>query len=142
MTTVAEAHALIKARLVANFSAIALRFKGDDTLMPDVPIAHAYVELILDGYSYVGFGGGRGGNLQRTTGRIEAQVLQPTGSGASGNEDGMEWAEAICAVFRGERFDAISYFAAEAFPVGGRTEDGTYDHIATAIVDLSFDKTA
>ena len=143
MTTVAEAHAAIKALLTANFTAIVLRFKGDSTALPDVPVANAYVELVIEDFAYVAFGGGRGGNLIRTNGRIEAQVMQPTGSGAAGVAEALQWGEDIAAVFTGQRTTSpeIDYGAAQVIPANGRSEDGTCDHICTVICDLQFDKT-
>lgn len=144
MTTVAEVHAAVKALLTANFSTIDVRYKGDSTILPNEPPPMAFVEVIVDGTDIVAFGGGRGGNLQRSTGRIEASIMMPTGGGTIGYALGLGYAESIAAVFRGQRTSSpeVSYFAAEVFPESGHTEDGTMEHVATATVNLWFDKAA
>lgn len=143
MPTVAEVQSALRARAEANFTAAPLRFKNEGTALPvdggGAPAGFVYVELLVENAGIVAFGGGRGSNLQRSIGRIEAHVLTPVGYGL---DTGLGWAEQFCAVFRGQRVDNINYGAAEVFPQDGKTEDGSYAHIATAIIDLSFDKAA
>ena len=144
MPTLPAATASIKARIAANFTAAAVRYHNEDTTLPDEPAPFVFVEIIVERPFIAGFGGGPGANLQRTQARIEAHVLVPVGRGI---EDGLAWAELLCAVFRGQRVDDISYFGidgeiAQVFPADGRTEDGAYAHVATAIVPFFFDQTA
>jgi hypothetical protein len=137
MPTIAEVKSAIEARLSANFSAAPLRFKGDTSPLPNEPAAFIYVELTIDAFDFIAFGGGRGQNLQRSEGEILAHVLIPVGSSIA---TGLEWAEQIAAVFRGQRVDDISYGAAEGMPASGRSEDGNYEYVATCIVQLHFEK--
>lgn len=142
MTTVAEAQTLIRTRAEANFAAYPLRWKNEPAPLLDAPTAFVFVELIVEDASFVAFGGGRGANLQRSTGRIEAHFFLPLGIPDSGTAltAALNNAEAFAAVFRSYRDTVISCFAAEVFPQSGRTEDGSYDHVATVIVDIWFDK--
>src|SRR5262245_52697173 len=131
MATMAQVQAAIRARLEANFLALPLRWKGETTPLPDTPAAHVLVEILVDGHSFVAYGGGRGGNLQRTEGVIAAHVMIPLA--VTGVGTGYDHAEAICAVFRGFRdaSDLYSCFSAEVIPIGQRSEDGNYDLNAT-----------
>lgn len=138
MTTVAAVQAAMRATLEAGFTAAPLRFKNEPAPLPDEPAPFVYVELAVEDHDFIAFGGGRGGNLQRTTGRIEAHVLVPVGTGVA---SGLLWAEAIAALFRGRRIDGVSYGSAEALPGAGRSDDGNYDLAAIVEIDLFFDKT-
>lgn len=138
MTTVAEVQSAIRARAEANFMAVPLRFKNEDALLPDVPTAFAFVELIIEDHGLVAFGGGAGANMQRTSGRIEAQFLVPIGTGA---DDGLTDAETFAAVFRAKSLSGITYRGAEVYPGAGKSDDGSYDLAATVIIDLHFYKT-
>lgn len=145
MTTLTEAKAAIRARLEANFTAIALRWPNEGETIPDEPAPFAFTEVIAEDAFYAGFGGGRGANLQRTPGRIECHILAARGTGT---EDGEGWAEDICALFRSYRDGTISCFAAEVFPplegppfTGGAAGSGNYKHVATAVIDFHFDRT-
>lgn len=142
MTTVAEAQTAIRSRAEANFTAYPWRWKNETAPLPDAPAAFVYGELIVEDSAFAGFGGGRGANLQRTTGRFEAHVMVPVGIPDSGAalDAALDNAEAIAAVFRSYRDSAISCFAAEVFPVSGTDESGNYNYVATVIVDLQFDK--
>lgn len=137
MPTIDEVQSAIRARLEANFTAAPLRFQGDSSPLPDEPASFVYVELTIDRFGFVAFGGGRGQNLQRSEGEIEAHVLVRIGDNL---EDGLQWAEQIAAIFRGQRVDDISFGAAEAMPASGRFEDGNYSYVATAVIELHFDK--
>lgn len=137
MPTVQAVQSAIRTRIEAGFTAAELRFKNESVDVPDD--AFVYVELIVEDSSIVAFGGGRGSNLQRTNARIEAHVLVPVGEGMS---EGLGWSETIAAIFRGQRMDDVSYFDAEVFPMDGKSEDGKFCHVATAIVSLFFDKAA
>lgn len=138
MTTLAQAQAAIRSRLEANYTATPLRWKNEDTPPPDTPVAFVHVEVIVERSYFAAFGGGRFANLQRTECRIEAHVLVPVGTGVN---TGLTNAEAIAAVFRSYRDTDISCFAAQAFPESGHSQDGSYDHVATVIVDFHFDLT-
>ncbi len=142
MPTLPTATASIKSRIAANFSAVTVRYHNEGVTLPDEPAPFAFVEIILERAFLAGFGGGPGDNLQRSAGRIEAHFLVPVGWGI---EDGLSWAEQFAAVFRGQRVDDINYFGiggdmAQVFPADGKTEDGSYAHIATAIVPFFFDQ--
>lgn len=136
MTTIAQASAAVRARLEANFTAATLHWQNEDNILPDTPEAFVFVEpVIVEGHEFIAFGGGQGGNLQLTEGRFEAQVMVPLGTGVA---SGLAWAEEIATVFRSQTFSDVSCWAAQAYPGSGRTEDGSYAHVATVIVDLHF----
>lgn len=143
MTTVAEAQTAIRARAEADFSAYPLRWKNEPSPLQETPAGLVYVELIVEDSSFVAFGGGRGANLQRSTGRIEAHFMLPRGIPDSGAalDTALDNAEAFAALFRSYRDATISCFAAEVYPMSGKTMDGNYDHVATVIINLQFDKT-
>ena len=140
MPTFPEVYADVQSRLTAGLPAERFTYANGDITLPDNPAAFAYVEIILNRAQIAAFGGGRGSNLQRTTGRIEAHVMEPTDSQGAG--DGYDRAEAICAVFRGTKLNGLSVFSAQAMPTQGRTEDGAYAHVATASIEISFDQPA
>ena len=137
MTTVAAAQAVIRARLEAQLPALSFKWQNESFIVPNTAAPFAHVELIVEGMEFAGFGGGRFANLQRTTGRIEAQVMVRANTAVA---TGYATAEDIAAVFRSFRDEDISCFTAEVFPEFGRTEDGNYNHVATVICDLHFDK--
>jgi hypothetical protein len=137
MTTVATVQTSIKTTIGAGFTAAPVVYKNEGVDPPTT--AFVYVELILENSEIVAFGGGRGANIQRTFGRIEAHVFIPVGEGI---DQGLAWAETIAALFRGVRLDAVSYFDAEVFPADGLSENGRFAHVATTVVSLLFDKAA
>lgn len=138
MTTVAQAQAAIRSRLEANpITGLALRWPNETAALPGEPAPFAYVELLVDDAAIVGFGGGRHANLHRTTGRIEAQVLIPTGTAVA---DGLAYGESIATLFRSYRDADLNCFAAEVWPEAGASDDGNYMHVAVVIVELHFDK--
>jgi hypothetical protein len=137
MATLAQAKAAVRARFDAGFTAIPVRYQREDTILPDQPEPFVFVEFDLDPPEYAGFGNGRGGNLQRVTGEILAHVLVPVGWG---DADADGWGEQIAALFRSYRDDTISCFAAEPLPMTGKTEDGSYAHAVTVVIDIQYDK--
>ena len=137
MPSVVDVLTAIKTRLTTGLPGIPFRFQDDQSDLPDDPVAFVYVELILDPPQFVAHGGGRGGNLQMTTGRIEAQILFPVGIK---QDEGLTWGEQICALLRGQRLDDVSYLAGNPLPTSGRSEDGAYDHIGTAVIELWFEQ--
>lgn len=139
MTTLAEVRADVASRLAGALPAIDFRYPNGTIAMPEEPTTFVYVEVLTDRPEIVGFGGGRGGNLQRTTGRIEAHVMVPSGSGTVTAD---ELAEQICAVFRGTRLNGLSVFACVPRPTPDKTEDGAYARICTAEIEISFDQAA
>lgn len=138
MTTTAAIQALIESRHTSELPAVTFTYQNETHILPNTPATFVHVELIAEGMEIVAFGGGRGANLQRTTGRIEAHVMTPVGEGIDG---GLALAEQIAAVWRSYRDADISCFAAEAFPGEGRVEDGNYANSAVAIVDVHWDRT-
>jgi hypothetical protein len=138
MTTVAAAQAVIRSLLETQLPALSFKWQNEKFIVPNTPAPFAHVELIVEGMEIIAFGGGRGANLQRTIGRIEAQVMVAANTAVA---TGLATAEDIAAVFRGYRDADISCFACEVFPETGATIDGNYAHVATTIVDLHFDKT-
>ena len=140
MPTFPEVRASVASRLETALPAVDFRYPNGDLTLPDTPVAYVYVEISLDAPEIVGFGGGRGSNLQRTTGAVEAHVMVPANGQGADAADAL--AESICAVFRGTRIDGVSCFSAQVDPVGGATEDGVYAHPVTAIAYIQFDQSA
>lgn len=139
MPTVAEVQDDVRTRMEAGFTALPLRWANETEPLPDEPTGFVFVELITEPARWVAYGGGRGGNTQRTEGRVEAHVMMPVGTGV---KIGQQHAESICDIFRGVRTsDGISYGAAEVINGAGRTEDGNYCSVAVAEIPLFFDKT-
>jgi hypothetical protein len=136
MPTVAAVQSAIRTRLEANFTALPLRWQNEHAPLPDDPTGFVHVEIDLRLPNFVAFGGGRGQNLQRVFGEINAHVLMPAGTGLA---IGLQHAESICAVFRGLRVDDISYDAASPLPGTGTVTDGNYAHAAEAYISLYFD---
>jgi hypothetical protein len=137
MPTVAAVQSAIRTRLEANFTAITVRWKNEDFILPDTPAPFVLVELIVEDHSIAGYGGGRLANLWRTDARIEAHVFMIAGTAMA---TGLGYAEDICAVFRSQRVDDISYGGAEVFPGDGEIQDGNMAHVASTVIDLFFDK--
>jgi hypothetical protein len=137
MPTIDEVQSAIKSRLQQNFTAAPLRFQGDSSPLPDEPAPFIYVEMNIDSFGFIAYGGGRGQNLQRSEGELLAHVLVPIGESL---DQGLQWAEQIAAIFRGQRVDNISYGAAEAMPASGSSEDGNYAYVASAAIELHFEK--
>lgn len=136
MTTVADVHAAIRTRL-ASFTALTVRYRNEDRNLPLSPEGFVFVELIVDDSRIAAYGGGVGQNLHRTDAHIEANLFMPVDTGVAA---GFAHAETICALFRSVRADGISYFDAEVYPGAGKSDDGNYEHCATALIRLQFDK--
>lgn len=137
MTTVSQAFTAIRTRLEANpITGLPLRWQNEQpTDLPDEPSAFAYVELLTDRTYIAGFGGGRGSNLWRTEGELQAHVYVPVQVGLTVATD---YAEQIAALFRGYRDSDISCFAAHVEPGSQDETDGNY-WAAHAIIALQFD---
>jgi hypothetical protein len=115
--TASQAYAAVKARLDGAGFSFPLRYQGEDSgPLPDTPATFAFVVFGNDGSGRgpVAFGGGRGANLYRNQGVIEAFVFVPNGEGLSA---AMDAAELVAARLRSFR-DTISCFSADVIPVG------------------------
>jgi hypothetical protein len=140
MPTFADIRAAVKTRLEAALPTTRFTYPNGDVTLPDEAATFVYVEVLADRPEIVGFGGGLGQNLQRTTGRIEAHVMVPSGGGT---EEADDLAEDICAVFRGTRTDGLDcIYGAQVIPQEGKTEDGVYAHVCSAAIEFSFDQSA
>ncbi len=128
MTTASAARTVIRSRieaagLVVGSNPLPLRFPNEeqDSLgniaLPDTPSPFAYVEFTNEGSrgGPAAFGGGRGQNLYRNTGRIEGFVFVPKGEGLDQAES---LAEQIATLFRSYRDSDISCFDASVFAGG------------------------
>lgn len=140
MPTAADVITAIRTRIEAALPTTALQWPNEANELPDSPVSFVYTEILFDRPAIVAFGGGRGGNQQRTTGRIEAHVMVP--SRQQGVSAGVALAETICATFRGLRLDGIRFSAGQVMPMEGATEDGAYAHVADAWNEFEFDQTA
>ena len=137
MTTLDEARALIRARAAANFTAIPVLYPNEvnGDIPEATPESFAFLEVLSEREYLAGYGGGRGANLWRQLARIEARIFTPAGSGTL---DGEVLAKAFAAVFRGQRFDGVSCFAAEVDSEGTPAERGNY-WVTRVTVDAQWD---
>lgn len=116
MTTVSEARASVRARLVGGGLGVPLRWPNEDGgPLPDDPAAFVYTEFNTERAALAGFGGGSGANLYRNAARVEAYVFVPKGVGL---EQAEQIAEQIAALFRSYRDQHISCFDATVYPGG------------------------
>lgn len=118
MTTVTDAHAVIRSRIETNKPAAvtALRWQNEDgDALPDTPASFLYTELVTDPQFLAGFGGGIGSNLWRNPARIDCYVFVPRGEGL---KEATDLAETIAALFRGYRSSDLQCFDATVYPLG------------------------
>jgi hypothetical protein len=114
--TTDQAFAAVRARLNSGSYAFNLYYSGDDPpILPDAPTAFAFVVFNNEGSTLAAFGGGRGNNIYRNRGRVEAFVFSPAFYGV---ELVAQQAETIAAQLRSYRDDVISCFQADVIPVG------------------------
>jgi hypothetical protein len=149
-TTASQAFAEIRARLdVVDFGvSIPRYYHGDDSpILPDTPAPFVFVVFNIEGSGGrpAGYGGGRGRNLYRNRGTIEAYAFSPVGEGL---EVVCDYAETVAARFRSYRSASISCFSADVIPVGpgsnlsvpGLSSDVANYQCAIAEIELSFDQ--
>lgn len=152
MTTATGAYNVIRARLEANVptsngSPVVLRWQGETgSPLPGPPEPFVYVEFITDPGAIAGFGGGRGSNLYRNPGRIDAFCFVPRDWGLAYATD---LGEAVATLFRSYRDDSISCFEASVIPLGAGSSikppglDSEVDNYYAAVTEVSlhFDQT-
>lgn len=131
-----EVAALIRTKVEAAAAPLAVHFRNENNVLPAVPVPYCVCEPINENAFFAGFGGGRGQNLQRTTGRLEVHLLWPKGKGY---REALIAGKAIKNAFVGYRDGVISCFAAQFFPAQGASDEGNYVIIGTVIVILHFD---
>lgn len=120
MTTASQAFDALRDRLEATGSGIniPLRFQGEDSgPLPDTPAAFAYIVFDNQGSggAPAAYGGGRGNNLYRNRGRLEAFVFAPNGEGLA---VALDHGETIAARLRSFRDTNVSCFGADVIPIG------------------------
>src|SRR5690349_6443691 len=121
MTTITQAFTAIRGKLTEAPSITTFRFQGEDGgRLPNQPEAFAYVEVenFGPGRGPTAFGGGRGNNLYRNEGLINAYVFTPNGWGLA---DTVALAEQVAARLRSYRDDYVSCFSASVHPIGEGT---------------------
>lgn len=122
MTTATDIFAAIKARL----SSASLSVKGvpvtlgpffadEPAYLPNAPEPFVYCDVVTRPGRIAGFGGGRGANLYRNPGRLEAYCFVPAGKGVAPS---LALAEQVATLFRSWRSGDLSFFAATAHPGG------------------------
>lgn len=151
MSTAADVQTLLRGLLAAG-TALPIRWRGDDTdssgegALPDVPSSFLFCDFETDPATIAGFGGGRGANLYRTTGRLDVFIFVPRGDGADGVALGH--AEDVAAIFRSYRDATLSCFAGsvlsgkavgELRPPGMASEVNAYSY-AIAEIELWYDQ--
>lgn len=140
MTTTAAAQAAIRAKLTADLPALMFKWQNESFIVPAIAVPFAFVELQILRQELIATGGGRFNNLYRNHGFIVAQVQVRANTAVT---DGLTTAEQIAAVFRSYRdfgADPYSCFEATVRPETGRTEDGNYNHLASAEIVIHFDQ--
>lgn len=153
MTAITQAFAAIRSRLEGGSytdgagNALAtswLRFQGEDGgPLPDTPAPLAYIELenFGAGRGPAAYGGGRGGNLYRNEGLINAFVFVPNGHGLS---VAIALAEQVAARMRSFRDSDISCFSAVVRPIGEGTSivprglRSEVNNYTCAVVEIAF----
>lgn len=149
-TTAGQAIAEIRARLDAGDSGIAIPrfYQGDDPpILPDTPSPFVFVVFSVEGSGGqpAAYGGGRGRNLYRNRGTIEAYTFSPIGEGL---ETVCSYAETVAARMRSYRSAGLSCFSADVIPIGpgssisvpGLTSEVSNYQCAVAEIELSFDQ--
>jgi hypothetical protein len=116
-----QARAAVRSRMeaggiVLEGQPVALRWQNETGApLPDAPAPFVYTEILNDGATLAGFGGGRGSNLYRNRAFVEAYVFVPVGWGLDAAE---AIAEQIAVLFRSYRDTEISCFEATVIPGG------------------------
>ncbi len=147
-TTTTQAQAAIRAQIEAGSISFPLYWQGEDApILPDVPATFAFIIFNNEGSGRApaAYGGGRGANLYRNRGTVEAYVFAPNGEGLAVATDA---AEVIAAQLRSFRSGDISCFSADVIPVGpgssisppGLSSEVSNYQCAVAEIALSFDQ--
>jgi len=139
MTTFKEATAAIQVKLLAEWTHadVPLFWQNETNDLPATPAPLVYVEVIGESERIVGFGGGRGNNLWRKDGRIEAHVFVQKGTAiATANQ----YADEIGAIFRGQRFSGVDCWQAAVLDGQSDADNGNYFGV-TARIDFTVDLT-
>lgn len=144
MTTITQAFTAIRSKLEETPAITTFRFQGEDGgPLPDNAEAFAYVELenFGAGRGPAAFGGGRGSNLYRNEGLINAYVFAPNGWGLS---DTVALAEQVAARLRSYRDAYVSCFSASVHPIGDGTSiapkglRSEVNNYTCAVVEIAF----
>jgi hypothetical protein len=149
-TTASQAFAEIRARLDAADSGISIPrfYQGDDPpILPDTPAPFVFFVFNNEGSGSgpVGYGGGRGRNLYRNRGSVEAYTFSPLGEGL---QVVCDHAETVAARMRSYRSAGLSCFSADVIPIGpgssisvpGLTSEVSNYQCAVAEIALQFDQ--
>lgn len=138
------AEAAVKARLVAEWphADVPIWFENERNQLAATPAPFVFVEVFGETQFIRAYGGGRGANEWEGRGRVEMHVFVPKGRGSALANT---YAEALCAIFRGLRFDGVSYHAGSIYQDGtggpDRIDKGNY-WMVTAEVPFHFQQTA
>lgn len=144
MTTITQAFSAIRSKLEEVPTITTFRFQGEDGgPLPGTPEAFAYVEMenFGAGRGPVAFGGGRGNNLYRNEGQINAFVFTPNGQGLAVT---VALAEQVAARLRSYRDSDISCFSASVHPIGEGTSiapkglNSEVNNYTCAVVEIAF----
>lgn len=140
MPTIADVTAAIKARMTSEWphSSVPVYWENEDTVIADTPAPFVFVSVHTDRPFLSEFGGGRGANRWRQTGRVVFSVHVPRGAGRA---DADTYGEAAAVIFRGQRFAAdIDFFEAGPIGPGGVSEtNGQYWQLDVE-AEFSFDQ--
>ena len=141
MASFDQAFAAVRARLDAAGLSYPLYYHGDNPpSLPDQPAPFAFVVFNNEGSTLAAYGGGRGGNIYRNRGRVEAYVFSPSGYGA---EAASQLAEPMAAQLRSYRDDVISCFESDVVFIGPGSSlsvpglSSEVNNYAAAIVECS-----
>lgn len=114
MSTFAQVVASLKARAASQITMLPVYWDKDvKPVLPDDPAPFAFLMIETDPARFVAFGGGRGANLQRIRGELQAMVFLPRDWGL---EEHASYGEHVAAAFRSYRDDHVSCFASAPQP--------------------------
>lgn len=115
---------------LTQFAEVPVLWPNTDDRLPGEPQAYLFVEPIVVDERLTAFGGGRGANEWEDEGFIGINVFVPVNQGV-----GYAYAlrDAAAKIFRGQRFNSVSCFAAT--PAGGdsKADDGNYWLVASVV---------
>jgi hypothetical protein len=114
MSTFAQVVTALKARAASQITTLPIYWDKDKKPeLPNEPTPFVFFLIEMDRARFVGYGGGRGGNLQRSPGELQGYVFVPRDWGL---EQHAAYGEHVAAAFRSYRDDYVSCFAVEPQP--------------------------
>lgn len=114
MSTLAQVIASLKARAASQITTLPVYWDKDaKPSLPADPSPFAFLMIEMNRARFVGYGGGRGNNLQRSDGELQGFVFVPRDWGL---EQHAAYGEHVATAFRSYRDDDVSCFASSVQP--------------------------